>query len=130
MMWSINKENMVVTMHKGDTGAYYVRMHRKSGSPFEQGDVAIYEVYRGSTLVMHREYDLQPETPDEIQLGDGRFLVAFRNSDTDTWQTGSYQVEIRVSLNPLRADGTVVDGDTVRTIVRSTIMIQDVLINI
>ena len=129
-MWSLNKENMAVVMHKGDTGAYYVKLHRKSGQAFEEGDVAIYEVYRGSTLMMHREYDLQPQAPDDIELGDGRFLVAFRNSDTDTWQTGTYQVEIRVALNPLRAGGSVADGDTVRTVVRSTITIQDVLINI
>ena len=129
-MWSFNKDNMAVTMHKGDTGSHYVRLHRKSGEPFEEGDVAIYEVYRGSTLMMHREYDLQPETPDGIELGDGRFLVAFRNSDTDTWTAGTYQVEIRVVLNSLRANGNVADGDTVRTIVRSTITIQDVLINI
>ena len=130
MSWSIDKTTSAVTMHKGDTGAYWVQMNRKSGNPFVAGDVAIYEVWQGNTMKIHREYDLQPEEPTAIELGDGKFLIAFRNSDTDTWAAGQYNTEIRVSLNPIRSDGSVVDGDTVRTVVKSTITISNVLIDI
>ena len=129
-MWSVNKETMAVTMHKGDTGAYWVQLDRSSGDDFEEGDVAIYEVWSGQTNKIHREFDLQPETPTDICPGDGKFLVSFRNSDTDTWAAGTYNSEIRVSLNPIRTSGKVVDGDTVRTVIKSTITIQDVLIDI
>ena len=129
-MWSVDKNTMAVTMHRGDTGAYWVRMSRRSGSAFVQGDVAIYEVWNGQTRLIHREFDLQPDEPTEINPGDGKFLIAFRNSDTDTWDSGTYSSEIRVSLNPVRSDGKVVDGDTVRTIIKSTIQINDVMIDI
>lgn len=130
MAWSVDKNTMAVTMHRGDTGAYWVQLDRASGDPFVEGDVAIYEVWSGQDLKIHREFDLQPETPTELLPGDGKFLIAFRNSDTDTWASGAYNTEIRVSLNPVRSGGKVVDGDTVRTIVKSTLTIQDVLIDI
>lgn len=129
-MWSVDPNTMAVTMHKGDTGAYWVQLTRGSGDSFSEGDVAIYEVWQGTTLMIHKEYDLAPETPTEICPGDGKFLVYFQNGTTDTWATGTYNVEIRVVINPIRQDGKVVDGDTVRTMIRSTITIQDILIDI
>lgn len=129
-MWSVDKNTMAVTMHKGDTGAYWVTLAKGSGDEFIAGDVAIYEVWQGQNRKMHREFELAPEEPTDICPGGGRFLVAFRNSDTDTWNAGTYKSEIRVALNPIRADGSVVDGDTVRTVVTSTITVQDVQINI
>lgn len=128
MAWSINKNTSAVTMHKGDTGAYWVRLARASGEDFEDGDVAIYIVKQGSTVKIQREFPLAGEGVEE----NGKFLIAFRNSDTDTWSPGTYNTEIRVSLNPMRSDGSVVDGDTVRTIAasKSTITILDVLIPI
>ena len=134
MAWEVNEDTMAVTMHKGDTGAYWVDLtvedDEENEGTFETGDVAIYEVWQNNTLLIHREYDLQPETPTEICPGDGSFLVVFRNSDTDTWESGSYSTEIRVSLNPIRSSGKVVDGDTVRTVVQSTIQINPVWIDI
>ena len=130
MSWSVDTNTMAVTMHKGDTGAYWVQMELGSGDDFTEGDVAIYEVWQGQTMKMHREFDLQPDEPDDVTPGNGKFLIAFRNSDTDAWSSGAYKTEIRVSLNPIRNDGSVVDGDTVRTVIQSTLTIQDVLINI
>jgi len=129
-MFSVNKQNMAISLHKGDTGAFTVTMSLRRGEPFVDGDVAIFEVWRGTTLMMHREFNLQPDEPTYTEYGDGKFLLAFRNSDTDTWAAGSYSTEIRVSLNPIRSDGKVVDGNTVRTMVQSTLTILDVLINI
>lgn len=124
-MFEINPETSAVTMHRGDTGAYWVQLTRSTNEPFEDGDVALYTVKRGATVMMEREYPLD----DDDGAGNGRFLIAFRNSDTDTWASGSYTTEIRVALNPRRTDGEVVDGDTIRTITqsKSTITILDVL---
>ena len=129
-MWSIDKSTMAVTMHKGDTGAYWVQLALDSGGDFVQGDVAIYEVWRGNERLVHREFDLQPDEPTDICPGDGKFLISFRNSDTDTWAAGQYDTEIRVSLYPVRSSGKVVDGNTVRTLMQSSITIQNVLIDI
>jgi len=130
MAWNIDLNTMAVTMHKGDTGSYTVTMELEDGESFVDGDVAIYEVWRENERMIHREFNLQPDEPTYTEYGDGVFLIAFRNSDTDTWAAGSYDTEIRVSLNPVRSSGKVVDGDTVRTVVQSTITIQDVYIDI
>ena len=125
MAWEINPDNSAITMHRGDTGAYYVTLALKSGEDFQEGDVALYTVKQGDTVKISREYPLN----DDDGAGNGRFLIAFRNSDTDTWAAGSYNTEIRVVLSPNRTSGKVVDGNTVRTITKSksTITILDVL---
>ena len=130
MAWNVNEDTMAVTMHKGDTGAFWVDLELEDGDEFIEGDVAIFEVWQGTVLKIHREFELQPDEPTDICPGDGSFLIAFRNSDTDTWANGTYSSEIRVVLNPIRSDGSVVDGDTVRTVVQSTVQINSVLINI
>ena len=130
MAWDVNEETMAVTMHKGDTGAYTVTIELVDGESFVDGDVAIYEVWQGNNMLIHREFNLQPDEPTYTEYGDGVFLIAFRNSDTDTWAAGTYDTEIRVSLNPIRSSGKVVDGDTVRTMVQSTIQINPVKIQI
>ena len=130
MAFDVNTNTMAVIMHRGDTGAFYVQLALQEGEDFVQGDVAIFEVWDGNTRKIHREFDLQPDEPDDIELGDGKFLIAFRNSDTDTWAARTYNSEIRISLNPVRSSGKVVDGDTVRTVVQSTIQINNVFIDI
>lgn len=125
MAWSIDKETSAITMHKGDTGAYWVTLERSSGNPFEAGDIALYTVSQGTNHIMEREYALD----DDEGAGNGRFLVAFRNSDTDDLAAGTYNTEIRVILHPIRTGVTPVDGNTVRTITasKSTLTILDVL---
>ena len=117
-------------MHQGDTGAYTVTIALEDGEEFVDGDVAIYEVWQNNTMLIHREFNLNPAEPTYTEYGNGVFLIAFRNSDTDTWPSGTYNTEIRVSLNPIRSSGKVVDGDTVRTMVQSTIQINPVYIKI
>ena len=128
MSFDINKQTFAIEMHRGDTGAKYLQARRTSGKAFEEGDVAIFEVKRGNQVYMYREYPLD----DDDGAGNGRFLLAFVNSDTDTWPAGTYQTEIRVSLNPIRHSGAVVDGTTVRTPkkMKSTLQILDTLIDI
>lgn len=124
MAWEINPDTSAITMHRGDTGAYWVQLERKSGGDFEDGDIAIYTVKQGANILIERTYALD----DDEGAGNGRFLIAFRNSDTDTWAAGQYTTELRVVLNPVTSGGQPVDGDTVRTITRSksTITILDV----
>lgn len=125
MAWIIDKTNSSITMHKGDTGAYWVQLRKKGGGNFEEGDVALYTVKQGSVTKIEREFPLN----DDEGAGNGRFLIAFRNSDTDSWASGTYSTEIRVVLNPKKTYNEVKDGDTVRTITasKSTITILDVL---
>lgn len=124
-MFEFDPASSAVTMHRGDTGAYYVTLARGSGTPFQSGDVALYTVKSGDTVKMEREYPLD----DDEGAGNGRFLIAFRNSDTDTWAEGVYSTEIRVIINSIRLDGKVVDGNIVRTIgkSKSTLTINSVL---
>ena len=117
-MFEFNPENSQVTMHRGDTGAYKVTLTRSSGKPFGENDGALYTVKQGSNTLIDREYALN----DDDGVGNGSFIIAFRNSDTDTWADGTYNTEIRVAINPIRnpaSTGPVVDGDVVRTITRS-----------
>ena len=101
MAWSVDKNTLAVNMHRGDTGAYYVQMTGSHG-PYEDGDVAIYEVKSGSEILIYREFNLQPEEPNIYELGDGKFLIAFLNSTTDRWPAGTYNTEIRVARHPVR----------------------------
>lgn len=201
MSWSVDKNSKAVTMHKGDTGAYFLTFEGSLG-PFEDGDVAMYKVKQGNTEMLYMEYNLQPEEPNTYERGDGKILVAFLNSTTDTWAPGTYQTEFRVARKPIRnvkvamvvtseeqepitaeideetclgyvqgttgtvtleyddgwsedpadygititgtpadgdmitvswnkdGDGRPMDGSNVRTVIKSTITIQDVIINI
>lgn len=128
MSWNVD-DNLAVTMHQGDTGAYWMTITPTEGE-LTDGDVAIYEVWKGKTKLIHREFNLQPAEPTDICPGNGRFLISFVNSDTDTWDPGTYNTEVRVALDPIRSGGQVVDGSNVRTIVQSTITILDVRIKI
>lgn len=122
-MFEINKDNSAITMHRGDTGAYTVTLRRKSGRPFGENDRALFTVKSGNTLMIDREYRL-----DDAERGNGKFLVAFRNSDTDTWVAGQYSTELRVAIEPTRTGDEIKDGSTIRTITKSksTLTILDV----
>ena len=100
MSWSIDKNSKAVTMHRGDTGAYYMTFTGET--PFEDGDVAMYKVKQGANELIYKEFNLQPEEPNAYELGDGKILIAFLNSTTDTWAAGTYQTEFRVARKPVR----------------------------
>lgn len=201
MSWKIDPNSKAVTMHRGDTGAYFLTFNGSLG-PYEDGDVAIYKVKSGNKEMLYKEYNLQPAEPNIYERGDGKIMVAFLNSTTDTWANGTYQTEFRVARKPVRnmkvamvvtseeqnpitaeideetcleyvqgttgsvtleydsgwsedpedygititgtpedgdmitvswnkdADGRPVDGSNVRTVIKSTITIQDVIIDI
>ena len=120
-MFAFDKTSGMVTMHRGDTGAFYVKNSRKSGEAFTDDDRLIYTVKLGETVKIQRYLGLTNE--DE----NGKVLISFRNSDTDTFESGTYATEIRVIINPIWLDGEIVDGDIVRTVLQSTLTINDVL---
>ena len=101
MAWHVDPNTFAVTMHRGDTGAYYMTVEGSSG-PFEDGDVAIYKVVNGPNVLIYKEFNLQPEEPNVYECGDGKFLIAFLNSTTDQWPAGTYKTEIRVARKPIR----------------------------
>lgn len=111
MAWAIDKNTSAISMHRGDTGAYWVTVARENGEPFTAGDVALYTVKSGATVKISREFPLD----DDEGAGNGRFLIAFRNSDTDTWEAGAYQTEIRIAVNPKRNSrvNMTVSGDNI-----------------
>ena len=130
MSFNVNLNTMAIDMHKGDTGSFWVQMELDDGEPFVEGDVAIFEVWQGQTRKLHREYELQPAEPDETTPGDGLFMIAFENEDTDTWADTSYDTEIKVVLNPTRSNSDIITGSTVRTVVQSKLNILHVFINV
>ena len=101
MSWQIDPSTKAVTMHRGDTGAYFLTFTGSLG-PYEDGDVACYKVKSGETEMFYKEYNLQPAEPNTYERGDGKILVAFLNSTTDQWPNGTYNTEFRVARKPVR----------------------------
>ena len=130
MSFNVDLKTMAIDMHKGDTGSFWVQLELDDGSPFVEGDVALFEVLRGDETIIHREFDLQPAEPDEITPGDGLFQIVFENEDTDQLDVTNYNTEIRVILNPTREDNTVITGSTVRTLVQSSLNLRKVYIDV
>ncbi len=134
----LDPETMNITMNRGDTGAFFVKLTRKGGDAWTDDDRALFTVknQQGET-VMQRIYRLD----DQWEVGDGIFLVEFHNDDTDTWDTGDYAMEIRADISPIW-DGTpptarcvnaliagtprMIEGPIVRTVIHSTLKIEGI----
>lgn len=99
-----------ITMHRGDTGAFVVRCTRKTGTDWTEYDRMLFTVKNGNgEIVMQRLYRL------DTDLGNGRALIQFHNSDTDQWENGTYNAERRYIVNP-RWEGTPPEGDCVNAL--------------
>lgn len=123
-MFEVNKETAAVTMHCGDTGSYAVAATRSSGDPFGADDRALFTVQDASgKIVIQREYRL-----DDAELGNGVILIEYHNPDTDQLPPGTYNTELRYIIHPYRTDGTIVNGDVVRTppVLQSTLVLRAV----
>ena len=86
---------------------------------------------------MQRWYRLD----DQYDLGDGTVLVEFHNDDTDDWDAGTYNTELRFDVSPiwsgtaptarcvdaLTAGVEMIEGAIVRTPIQSTLTIRGVL---
>lgn len=134
-MFNCDLEDMTITMHRGDTGAFKVAATRESGSSWTSADRALFTVRKADgTVMLQRFYRL------DTALGNGVIEVQFHNNDTDTWDNGSYDTELRYIVNPywsgtapvadvtdaLQVDDAIVDGDVVRTVIQSTMKIDDI----
>lgn len=109
-MFSFDKNSGSITMHRGDTGAYKVRSHRKSGEDYDENDRMLFTVRDATgSIKMQRLYRLDTE------LGNGVVEIQFHNNDTDQWENGTYSMERRYIIAP-RWDGTAPTGDCVNAL--------------
>ena len=124
-MFDYDKTTGAISMHQGDTGSYYVKATRKSGTPWTENDRMILTIGPKDDPVIQRFYRLD-------RLENGKILIEFKNADTDQVPTGNYPMERRYVINPiwelddgaiiptescadaLRAGARIVDGHIVR----------------
>ena len=137
MSFHVDLNTMDVKMHRGDTGAFFVGATRASETAWTSDDRMLFTVKNATgDVVMQRFYRLD----DQWSVGDGIVLIEFHNSDTDTWGNGQYSMELRFDIDPvwngpapvgrcvdaLTAGVRMVEGSTVRTVIHSTLTIDDI----
>lgn len=138
-MFNVDLETMEITMHQGDTGSFKIGATRGSGEAWTDDDRALFTVRnQQGEAVMMRYYRLD----DQYDLGNGKILVEFHNDDTDQWEPGTYNTELRFDVSPvwdgdpptgrcenalLPGVAKMIEGPVVRTVIQSTLTIQNVL---
>lgn len=135
-MFSVDTETMAIIMHQGDTGSFKVRAERATGEAWTEDDRMLMTVISpANEIVMQRIYRLD----DQYELGDGVVLIEFHNDDTDTWDQGMYQTELRFNIAPiwdgeaptarcvdaLTAGVRMIEGGVVRTTIHSSLQIDN-----
>ena len=135
--FQIDLETMDIKMNAGDTGSYIVHGERESGTEWTADDRMLYTVRNAQKeIVLQRFYRLD----DAFGLGDGWVLIEFHNDDTDDWEPGTYDIELRYDVNPvwtgtpptgrcedaLRANAKIVEGSIVRTTTHATLTVEEV----
>ena len=138
-MFVVNLETMEITMHQGDTGSFKIGATRGNGEAWTEDDRALFTVrnQQGEAVLM-RYYRLD----DQYDLGNGHILVEFHNDDTDQWEPGAYNTELRFDVSPvwdgdpptgrcenalLPGVAKMIEGSVVRTVIQSTLTIQGIL---
>ena len=136
-MFNVDLETMEIKMHRGDTGSFKVASERESGTAWTEDDRMIFTVRDAQgQVVLQRYYRLD----DQYDLGDGVVLIEFHNDDTDKWANGIYNTELRFDVDPiwngeaptarcvdaLTAGVRMVEGSIVRTVIQSTMTIDDI----
>lgn len=139
MAFVFDDDSCAITMHKGDTGSKWVIAERGSGESWTEDDRCLFTVKNSQgEIVMQRIYRLD----DQWGAGNGAFLMEFHNDDTDSWEGGTYNTEWRYDVSPNWKAGTtapagrcvdalatgdeMIEGAIVRTVVQSTLTINDV----
>lgn len=133
--FTVDLDTMSIRMNQGDTGSFFVGAERESGTAWTEDDRALFTIKDAQgTIKMQRIYRLD----DQWDVGDGVILIEFHNDDTDTWEPGSYSVELRFDIDPiwegtpptgrcvnaLTAGAKMVEGSIVRTCVQSSLVIE------
>ena len=91
-----NVDGTTITVSRGDTGAVKIiasTTRRDTGDPYTFGerDRAVFTIKAtNGTLVRERAY----------QLRNNQFTVVFYNQDTESFEMGSYQWDVRYVINP------------------------------
>ena len=137
MSFKVNLNTMDITMHRGDTGAFFVGATKASETAWTSDDRMLFTIKDAQGVtVLQRFYRLD----DQWEVGDGIVLIEFHNSDTDTWEPGQYSMELRFDIDPiwngtapvgrcvdaLTAGVRMVEGSTVRTVIHSTLTIDNI----
>jgi len=135
--FQFDPETLDIRMNAGDTGSFKIHADRASGAAWTANDRMLFTVRDTQRMVvMQRFYRLD----DAFGLGDGTVLVEFHNDDTDDWTPGLYGVELRFDVDPvwsgvaptgrcedaLAVDATIVEGSVVRTVIHSSLTIEEV----
>lgn len=135
--FQVDLETGDIKMNSGDTGSYKVHGTRESGTEWTADDRMLYTIRNAQKeVVLQRFYRLD----DQWGLGNGWVQIEFHNDDTDTWDTGTYDIELRFDVAPvwdgeapqgrcenaLVADASIVEGSIVRTVMHSTLTIEEV----
>lgn len=130
-------ETLDIRMNAGDTGSFKIHANRASGTAWTANDRMLFTVRDTQrAVVMQRFYRLD----DAFGLGDGTVLVEFHNDDTDDWTPGLYGVELRFDVDPvwsgvaptgrcedaLAVDAAIIEGSVVRTVIHSSLTIEEV----
>ena len=130
-------ETLDIRMNAGDTGSFKIHANRASGAAWTANDRMLFTVRDTQRMVvMQRFYRLD----DAFGLGDGTVLVEFHNDDTDDWTPGLYGVELRFDVDPiwsgeaptgrcedaLNTDASIIEGSVVRTVIHSSLTIEEV----
>lgn len=111
-------------MHRGDTGAFVVRCTRKTGTAWTEYDRMLFTVRNGNgEIVMQRIYRL------DTDLGNGRALIQFHNSDTDQWENGTYNAERRYIVNAIW-EGTPPEGDCVNAMTANARIVDGIPVRV
>lgn len=139
-MFSIDTNSMAITMHRGDTGAFIVSAEKSSGSDWSEDDRMIFSVSGPGGMKIQRYYRLD-ENRTTVELDPGKVLIELHNDDTDKWEPGTYNTEIRFVIDPVW-DGTaptddmvnaltsaahMIEGSGVRTVIQSTMTINGII---
>lgn len=135
--FQVDLETGDIKMNSGDTGSYKVHGTRESGAAWTEDDRMLYTIRNAQReIVLQRFYRLD----DAWGLGDGWVQIEFHNDDTDGWEPGTYDVEIRFDVAPvwtgtpptgrcedaLTAGVEIIEGSIVRTVIHSTLNIEEV----
>ena len=136
-MFNFDKDTCAITLHAGDTGSKWIHATRKGGDDWTDDDRCLFTVKDGSgAIVMQRIYRLD----DQWGLGDGVVLIEFHNDDTDDWEAGTYNTEVRFDfppiwqgtpssarcVNALTSSARMIEGGNVKTKIQATLEIKAV----
>ena len=138
--FKVDLESMDIKMNRGDTGSFKVAATRESGTAWTDDDRMLFTIRNAQgEILIQRIYRLD----DQWGLGDGKVLIEFHNDDTDTWDPGQYNMELRFDIDPIwdgspvptercvnaLASGVphMIEGPVVRTVIQSSLMIEGVL---